>query len=364
MTNTCFRPGQPWLDTTGQPINAHGGGLLWHAGNYYWYGQHMVDGPAGNRAEVGVHAYRSTDLLNWHDEGIVLPVSEDPASEITRGCVLERPKVIFCPATGHFVMWFHLEWRSAAGNYSSARSAVALADRPTGPFRFLHSMRPNAGHWPVNVRPDQQDPARIAQAKAHPADFSGGENPVSPTLNILGRDYEDGQHARDMTVFQDEDGRAYHVYASEHNSTLHLAELTANGETHTGRYARAFEHRWMEAPALFRQDGRYFLLASGCTGWAPNAARSASAPALFGPWTELGNPCEGVNPHNGLGPELTWGMQSTFVFRPKDTPDLLIAMFDLWTPDHPDQALHAWLPIERRGEGFVIRWRNEWHRGR
>ncbi len=363
MTNTWFHPGQLWLDTNGVAINAHGGGLLFHGERYYWYGQHMSDGPEGNRAQVGVHAYSSRDLLNWHDEGIVLPVSDDPASEIARGCVLERPKVVYSKTTGRFVMWFHLEWRAAAEHYTTARSAIAVAEKPSGPFRFVRSFRPNAGQWPVNVRPEQQDPASIARARAHPADFSGGENPVSPTLNILGRDLETGQHARDMTVFQDDDGRAYHVYASEHNSTLHLAELTADAEAHTGRYARAFENRWMEAPALFKERARYYLLASGCTGWAPNAARSASAPTPFGPWTELGNPCLGVNPFNGLGSELTWGMQSTFIFRPRDRPSQRIAMFDLWRPDHPIEGRHAWLPIEMRGNRFSIPWRDEWRLG-
>lgn len=360
MSNDCFRPGQPWLDTNGAPINAHGGGILFHEGRYYWHGQHMVAEPNGNRARVGVHCYSSTDLLNWKDEGIALAVSDDPTSEITRGCVLERPKVVYSRRTGQFVMWFHLEWASEADHYTTARSAVAVADRPTGPFRFVRSMRPHAGLWPVNVRPDQQNPANIAAARAHPADFNGGENSGVPTVNTLGRDWANGQQARDMTLFVDEDGTGYHVHTSEFNSTLHIGALTPDYEHHSESYARAFEHRWMEAPALFRSGSQYFLLASGCTGWAPNAARSGRAAHPFGPWTELGNPCRGVNPHNGIGPELTWGMQSSFIFRPVEQPSRLIAMFDLWTPENASSALHAWLPIEMQGDGYVIPWRDEW----
>ena len=40
--NTEFKPGQTWLDTKGNPINAHGGGLLYHNGTYYWYGEYKV----------------------------------------------------------------------------------------------------------------------------------------------------------------------------------------------------------------------------------------------------------------------------------------------------------------------------------
>lgn len=38
--NTNFIPGEVWKDTDGNPINAHGGGLLYHDGAYYWYGEY------------------------------------------------------------------------------------------------------------------------------------------------------------------------------------------------------------------------------------------------------------------------------------------------------------------------------------
>jgi len=90
---TCFRPGELWPDTHGTHINAHGGGILFHDGTYYWFGEHKIAGEAGNRAQVGVHVYSSRDLLNWKDEGIALSVSDDPQGDIARGCILERPKV-------------------------------------------------------------------------------------------------------------------------------------------------------------------------------------------------------------------------------------------------------------------------------
>ena len=30
---------------------------LYDKGTYYWYGEHKVEGDAGNRAQVGVHCY-------------------------------------------------------------------------------------------------------------------------------------------------------------------------------------------------------------------------------------------------------------------------------------------------------------------
>ena len=98
-----------WPDDKGVHVNAHGGGVLFAEGRYWWFGEHKVAGTLGNTAQVGVHAYSSEDLANWKDEGIALSVIDDPKSDIFKGCILERPKVVRMPATGKYVMYFHLE---------------------------------------------------------------------------------------------------------------------------------------------------------------------------------------------------------------------------------------------------------------
>ncbi len=354
---TSFRPGEVWPDDKGVAINAHGGGILVHDGVYYWFGEHKIAGEAGNKAHVGVHCYSSTDLYNWKDEGIALAVSEDPNSEITKECILERPKVIYNEATQKFVMWFHLELKGQG--YNAARCGVAVAEKPTGPYAFLHSLRPNAGHWPINVRPEQRDPASIARSKAEKDDFSGGPTEKHGQFNILGSHFDTGQMSRDMTLFVDDDGKAYHIYSSEHNSTTHIALLTEDYLRHSGKYVRAFENRWMEAPAICKRNGKYYFLASGCTGWAPNAARSAVADSIFGPWKELGNPCVGMNAKNGLGAEKTFGGQSTFILQVPGQ-DAYIAMFDIWNPRNAVDGRYVWLPMGFTGEGIEIQWRSEW----
>mgnify|MGYP000343887308 CR=1 FL=1 len=40
--------------------------------------------------------------------------------------------------------------------------------------------------------------------------------------------------SRDMTLFVDDDGKAYHIYSSEENLTLHIAELTDDYLQHSG----------------------------------------------------------------------------------------------------------------------------------
>lgn len=342
-----FRAGELWLDDHGVHVNAHGGGVLHHEGVYYWFGEHKTEGRRGNRANVGVRCYASRDLRHWTDEGVALAVVDDPTSDITRGCVLERPKVIFNPRTGQFVMWFHLELRGQG--YSAARTGVAVADRATGPYRFLRSGRVNAGVWPEGYEPRGREVGEGVVETKDAADDS-----------VLRRDFAGGQMARDMTLFVDDDGKAYHLHASEENRTLHLCELSDDYLTFTGRYRRLFPGRYHEAPALFQRGGRYYLITSGCTGWEPNAARSAVADSIWGPWTELGNPCEGVNAKTGLGPEKTFGGQSTYVLAVAGEPDRFIAMFDEWRPQNAIDGRYYWLPIEFTEGGFRVRWRDAW----
>ena len=134
-----INPGEIWPDNNGVHINAHGGGMLFHNGKYYWFGEHKIEGEKGNKAWVGVHCYSSKNLTDWKDEGIALEVvKNNPNHDITEGCVLERPKVIYNKATKKFVMWFHLELKGQG--YDAARSGVAVSDKVTGPYTFREKL--------------------------------------------------------------------------------------------------------------------------------------------------------------------------------------------------------------------------------
>ena len=345
-----FTPGELWPDNNGTHINAHGGGIL-HAGDtYYWFGEHKTEGTAGNNALVGVHCYSSKDLYNWKDEGIALSVvTDDSTHSIAKGCILERPKVIYNKKNNKYVMWFHLEPKGAG--YSGALSGIAVSDRAVGPYTFLRAVRPNAGHWPINV----QDIHKQRVPESDRSQFTGGSLPAHPdSLNLLGRDMEGGQMARDMNLFVDEDGKAYHIYSSEENSTLHISQLTDDYTGYSGAYARFFPGRFMEAPAMFKRDGKYYLIMSGCTGWAPNAGRSAVASSVWGPWEELENPFAGADA------DLSFHSQSTYVLPVRGKPGQFIYMGDRWTPDNAIDGRYIWLPIRFDGDQPVIEWRDKW----
>ncbi|GAA4317488.1 glycoside hydrolase family 43 protein [Mucilaginibacter gynuensis] len=334
-----FKPGAVWYDKKGVAINAHGGGILYKNGLYYWFGEHKVEGSAGNTSMVGVHCYSSADLYNWKDEGIALAMSDDPQSDIVKGCVLERPKVVYNKKTKKYVMWFHLELKGKG--YSAARAAVAVSDKVTGPYQFIKSYRPNAGKMPFY--PQGTPEAEKVNCAA-----------VADNDKFFCRDLEGGQMARDMTIFVDDDGKAYHVFSSEENYTLHVAELTADYTGHTGKYSRVFIGKQTEAPALFKRNGIYYMIGSGCTGWAPNAARWFTAKSIFGPWEYHGNPCEGPKK------EITFGGQSTHVLPIAGKKDAFIFMADKWVPDNAIDGRYLWLPITFKGDDISIVWKDSW----
>lgn len=343
--NKEFLPGEVWLDNNGVAINAHGGGMLYHDGRYYWFGEHKTEGEGGNRANVGVHCYSSKNLYDWRDEGIALAVApEGSGSPIEKGCILERPKVIYNAQTDKFVMWFHLELKDKG--YSAAMSGVAVSDNVTGPYEFLNAGRVNAGKWPLNVSAETRQAAEAIAA--------GNAATVPDNDRFLVRDFGGGQMARDMTLFVDDDGKAYHIYASEENQTLQIAELTDDYTAHTGRYVRAFVGRSMEAPAIFKHEGKYYLMMSGCTGWAPNAARSAVADEVMGEWTELGNPCIGDDA------DKTFHSQSTYMLPVEGRDGMIIYMGDRWKPENAIDGRYIWLPVNIEDGRFTLTWHPSW----
>ncbi|MCF6405118.1 glycoside hydrolase family 43 protein [Chitinophaga filiformis] len=306
-------PGAVWTDTDGNPINAHGGGMLYYAGTWYWYGEikkgdtWRVPGSTweNNRVNAGgVSCYSSKDLLHWKYESVALaPDSNDSTSDLHISKVIERPKVIYNKKTGKFVMWMHID----SQDYSYARSGVAVGDQPEGPFRYIGSVRPN------------------------------------------------GNMARDMTIFQDDDGKAYHFYSSEENQTMHICELTDDYLSHTPNDHRILIKQAREAPAVCKYNNRFYLFTSGCTGWSPNAASYATADSIMGTWTEHTNPCQGTDA------DSTFHAQSTFVLPVSRQANAFIFMADRWNKNDLETSRYIWLPLTFDAEDKPgVQWKDEW----
>lgn len=291
--------------------------------------------------------------MNWEDEGVALAVSEEAGHDIERGCIMERPKVVRNPKTGKFVMLFHLELKGKG--YAAARVGFAESDSPVGPFRFIRSLRPNAGKWPTDF--SRRDIRKAKKLKE--ADYKEWWTPewreaIREGL-LLARDVPGGQMSRDMTVYVDDDGKAYHIYSAEENLTLNLAELTDDYLDYTGRYVRIAPGGQNEAPTIFKRDGVYWMITSGCTGWAPNEARMFKAASLWGPWEQL------PSPFVGKDAKKSFHTQGTYIFKVEGTEDGFVFMADRWNPQSLKNSRHIWLPIDFEADGTpVIRWVDSW----
>ena len=332
-----------WKDTQGQHINAHGGNIINYRGTYYWYGETRSNG--GPVSSLGVSCYTSKNFQNWTPRGFVFQTVDDTSSDIQKGCIIERPKVLYNARTKKFVMWFHLELKGQG--YAAARAAVAVSDGPLGPFRLVSSERVNAGCYPIGFcLPDTTD-------LRHQLLFPELQTWWTPEWRkqiergmFFMRDLQGGQMARDQTVFVDDDGKAYHIFSSEDNMTLNIAQLTEDYLRHNGSFVRVAPGGQNEAPTVFKHNGTYWMITSGCTGWAPNAARLFTAKNIFGPWNQLPNPCRGE------GAETTFGGQGAYIYKVVDAKlrrrfggAEYLFMADVWRPKELGNSGHLWIPI-------------------
>ncbi|MFZ3468768.1 RICIN domain-containing protein [Streptomyces sp. 4.24] len=221
--------GTRFTDPAGNPVHAHGGGVLKVGQYYYWFGENRNT----DNTFRHVSAYRSTDLKTWEFRNHVLTETSDPELDWAN---IERPKVVYNSATQQFVMWMHKENGS---DYGEARAAVAVSSSVDGDYTWRGSFRP-LGHM-----------------------------------------------SRDITTFVDTDGTGYMVSAANENADLHVYRLTSDYTAVEAQVQRLWPGNWREAPALFKRGNVYFLLTSGATGWSPNQQKYATATDITGSWSDL-----------------------------------------------------------------------------
>lgn len=311
--HNSFIPGEIWTDNRGDTINAHGGGILYNNGTYYWFGEikkgttwkveYITSWECYRVKAGGVSCYSSTDLYNWKNEGVALqPELNDSSSDIHTSKVIERPKVIFNERTKKYVMWMHID----SEDYSYARAGVATSNKPQGPYTYLGSLLPNE------------------------------------------------QMSRDQTLFKDSDGKAYQICSSENNATMYINELTDDYLKPTGRFTRIFIGLSREAPALVKHRNKYYLISSATTGWDPNAALYAMADSILGEYRIVSNPCIGKDA------DKTFFSQSTFIVPVEGKENQYIAMFDRWNKTNLQDSRYVWLPLRFEGDKMLIEWIDNW----
>lgn len=404
-------------DNGGTHIQAHGGQVVKVGDAYYWYGE---DRSNGYDNSPGVHAYMSTDLYNWTDLGVALRAVTsksqltdksnadyayfDKAYNLTKSDgsvdaakadaifpylntnpdqdgdgavdsvqgIFERPKIIYNKKNKQYVLWWHSDGSTTPGgsNYARALAGVAVSDNPAGPFTMVGAYRlPNQNNW--------------KEAAGNP---SWGENGDS----------------RDMTVFVDpKDDSAYVLYSSEANATLYIAKLnddytnvvkTTNVDQSEGQKQYSADGQYpyiladsttdapvrgedfqivkqngsLEAPAVFQYDGRYNIIASGATGWAPNKQTYYTADSMLGNWTRgvekddvnentwYNNMPEGADGLLSVGDTrgTTFGSQSASVLAVDQEKGHFIYLGDRWDSGKADST-YVWLPLTIGENGTI-----------
>ena len=221
------KPGDPWVDNRGQRIQAHGGGITFWNGTYYWFGEDRT--PANDPDKRYVACYSSRDLVHWKFRRQVLALS-DP-EHLGPHWVLERPKVYPNQSTHQFVLYAHLD----DARYKVARVMVAVSNRIDGDYRYVKSFRPL------------------------------------------------DQESRDIGQFIDDDGSAYLIFESRPTKGFFIAKLSS--DYLSVEKQTAFIQAPLEGGALVHDNGLYYVIGSRMTGWAPNPNQYATAVNLEGPWS-------------------------------------------------------------------------------
>lgn len=318
IKQTEIFPGQEWPDDKGVHINAHSGGILFFNGVYYWHGEYKIPGRAEkDTADGGITCYTSTDLINWHNAGVVLSVDyNNLKSDIAYGCIFERPKVVFNEKTRKFIAYFKLFPRGEG--YTTAYVGVATANSPLGPFTYSHKFL------------------------------------ACGSVNGSG----------DFAMFKDDDGSLYHLTVQKPVRDIYIAKMSNDYLLPETNYKILKDIQVStEAPAMVKRNGVYHLFGSASAGWAPTAPRYYTSKDLMGPWQVQANPLKGNNPIENLGAEKTYGGQSTFIFPVQGKKDAYVIMMDVWKPEKASEGRYIWLPLIFNNNKLSIKWMDKWNMG-
>ena len=279
-----IRPGEIWPDNRGQHIQAHGGGIVRLRDTFYWFGEDR--GQNLDPQLRYVSCYASQDLVHWSFRNQVIKLA-DPEN-FGPGWVLERPKVFYNEKTRTYVMYMHIDGRTAEGNYKIARVGIATSSTIDGDYKYLKSFRP--------------------------------------------LDHE----SRDIGQFIDDDGTAYLIF-EDRPFGFRIARLSADYLTVEKQMSLIPAH--MEGGAIVHYQGLYYTIGSALTGWNPNPNKYATATSLEGPWSEFRD----IAP-----PETkTYGAQSTMMLKIVGTRGTTVVfMGDIWKPKTQWDSRYLWMPLE------------------
>lgn len=244
-----------------------------------------------DQAMTNQTCYSSSDLLHWTNHGTMLTAS--------RGS--NRMDVLYNDSTKKYVMI--VKWETPGSEWCNR--AAAISDSPTGPFTKLYDS----------------------------------------TVY--------GANTGDMSVFQDDDGKAYYAWEiwDKGKTTQSLALMTPD-YTNLERKIQTWPNSDREAENIMKRHGLYYYLTSKMVGIDPSETQYFTAPDIAGPWTT--NLIPVIAP--GDADKKSWDTQCDFVFRFKGSEDT-VQMYggDRWVKPHPARnGDYVWLPISFTPKDSVV----------
>ena len=338
-----------WKTTDGQVIQAHGGSVLKDGDTFYWIGQGAPDNvPTDYNGAGGVfknqwlyttiNMYKSKDLVNWQFDNAVTSIDDANAieycdgnvagstskvlnyndqrqeykdlvakhpqylSNAKLGCKIERPHILKNAKTGKYLIWAH--WEGTVG-YGSSQLIAFQSDTVDGKYQPLK--------W--------QD----GQVHAQPKVMVNGK--LTPMAS------------RDLSAWADPDtGNAYIVSSTE-KVRLYKLNDTYTGVDANGSYE--FPNiSYREAPSLFKENGRYYMITSGQDYWDPTQTEYASNTNIEDPngWTALAELQSKSDARKNWGNQdpntRTYIGQPTYVLQYQDANDrnAVMLLADDWNP--------------------------------
>jgi hypothetical protein len=285
-------PATMWTDTAGNRLQAHGAGIFNVGSTYYMVGEDKVAGSTF----TAVACYSSTDLVHWTRQTNAL--SRQSSGDLAAGRIVERPKVIYNSATSKYVLWMHIDNTS----YNDQRAGVAVSSTPCGPYTYLGASRP----------------------LGHPS--------------------------RDLGLFKDDDGTAYMIH-EDPAAGMRIERLNAD---YTSAQSTVATFQSLEAPAMAKVGGRYFLLTSHLTGWSTNDNVYATATSPAGPWSGFAN----FAPSGSR----TYDSQTSFLLPIAGAAGTnYVYVGDRWNSGDLYSSLPVWLPITLTSNGTAaLSWYPSW----
>ncbi|WP_243076367.1 family 43 glycosylhydrolase [Microbacterium sp. SS28] len=245
ITNNTF-----WRDTDGNPIYSQGGGIFQYGDTYYWYGVRYKEAAAYHASPSRIYStstfesipvYSSKDLVNWKFENNVA----------TQDTLITVPE-----SKGHYFA----QMQTLADAIWVGRLGVSYNEN-TGNYVLM--VQSGQGFDPSGA---QRGMVLFLQGDSPTDDFEYGN--IQP--QIVG---SPTKSTGDQTVFTDDDGTDYLIFSnSGGRANAYVSKIAeADSLTIDPAVAVGYVPAGREGNAMFKLDGKYYMLTSDLHGWNASA---------------------------------------------------------------------------------------------